>query len=420
MLLRTYLPWLGFAAVLGVAPVVDPSSTGLLLFSQIGIGIILALAYNMLLGQGGMLSFGHAVYFGLAGFSVVHIIEAIQNDAVPAIPLWLMPILGGLCGMVFAIAIGYVSTKRAGTIFAMISLGFAEMVTALVLILVAFFGGEEGLQTNRVYSPDFFGLVDWTQDIQIYYLIAAWAVVAAAAMYAITKTPLGRISNAVRDNPERVAFVGYNTRHVRWFVFSLSGFFAGLAGALHSISFEQAGFDMVTITRSGSVLIMAYIGGAGHFAGPVIGAVLVTGMENMVADWSKAWPVYLGLFFMVVVMFAPGGIAGILQIHERIWKVDRSLMRGLVAPYLRAISATLVALAGAVALVELLHRIAARMAIFEQMKLLWIPVDAHAPWAWLVAAVLLVLGVQLCRKTYPGVRGAYDTASKHATERSLK
>jgi len=417
--LKRYAVWIVFVAIAIVLPWLMPGGSARTVMSQIGVAIIFALAYNMLLGQGGMLSFGHAIYFGLAGFSIIHIITAIQDEELFYIPLWLLPLIGGLVGMIFGCAVGYVSTRRAGTIFAMISLGFGEMVSAMVLVLVAFFGGEEGIQGNRAIGTDFFGLVDWTKDIHVYYLIAIWAFIATAAMYAITKTPLGRISNAVRDNPERVAFVGYNTQRVRWLVFTLSGFFAGVAGALHSISFEQAGFEMVNIERSGAVLFMAYIGGAGMFAGPVIGAVLITALEKVITDVSHAWPFYLGLFFMIVVMFSPGGIAGLLAIHERIWKVDLRLFGDLVRPYLLAIGASIVAALGAVCIVELTHALTSRETVDSTLNLFGFATDAETILPWVIAFAILALGIWFCRKTYPGAKAGYDNAIKTATDRAL-
>lgn len=417
--LGRYAIWLIAIAIIIVIPWLLTGGAARTVLSQIGVGIIFALAYNMLLGQGGMLSFGHAIYFGLAGYSVVHVIELMQDGEGLIVPLWILPLFGGVVGLALGFAIGYVSTRRAGTIFAMISLGFGELATAMVLIVVSFFGGEEGIQTDRAYGTDFFGLVDWSTDVHVYYLTAVWALIAVAAMLAITKTPLGRISNAVRDNPERVEFIGYNTQHVRWFVFTLSGFFAGIAGALHSIGFEQAGFGMINIERSGAVLFMAYIGGAGHFAGPIIGAILVTGMEKIITDFSHAWPVYLGLFFMVVVMFSPGGIAGILQLHERIWRINRRLLIALTLPYLAAVGASIVGLIGAVSILELTHKLTSEEAMTSQLKLFWIATDAGTIWPWLIAIAFVSAGIFLCRRTYPGAKEAYGTAIKLATEKVL-
>jgi len=417
--LRRYGVWIVFIAIAIVLPWLMPGGSARTVMSQIGVAIIFALAYNMLLGQGGMLSFGHAIYFGIAGFCTIHLITAIQDDEFVRIPLWLLPIIGGIAGMVLGCAVGYVSTRRAGTIFAMISLGFGEMVSAMVLVFVAFFGGEEGIQGNRAIGTDFFGLVDWTKDIHVYYLIAIWALVAVTAMYAITKTPLGRISNAVRDNPERVAFVGYNTQRVRWLVFTLSGFFAGLAGALHSISFEQAGFEMVNVNRSGAVLFMAYIGGAGMFAGPIIGAVLITALEKIITDVSHAWPLYLGLFFMIVVMFSPGGIAGLLAIHERIWKVDWRLLGDLVRPYLLAIGASIVAAVGAICIIELTHALTSREQLDSDVEFFGFHADAETILPWVIGFIILGVGIWLCRLVYPGAKASYDNAIKSATDKAL-
>lgn len=162
-----------FAAVVFVVlgQVFSGSGFALTIMSQMGVLIVFSLAYNMLLGQGGMLSFGHAIYFGLAGYSVAHYLNFVQEGLALAIPVALIPLLGGLVGLLFGIAVGYVSTRRAGTTFAMISLGFGEMVTALTLILVAFFNGEEGIQTDRWFDNAPLGIT-FGADIEVFYLIA--------------------------------------------------------------------------------------------------------------------------------------------------------------------------------------------------------------------------------------------------------
>ena len=203
-------PWLIALIILAAPGIFGATSASYTLLNQGLIAIVLALAYNMLLGQAGMLSFGHAIYFGLAGYAVAHYLTAVQNEEAIAIPVLAMPLLGGLVGLVFGLVIGYVSTRRAGTIFAMISLGFAEMVTALTLILVAFFNGEEGVQTDRAIGADLWVLLDYDRTWAVYVLVAIWSVIAVLLMYLFTRTPLGRIANAVRDNPERVEFIGYS------------------------------------------------------------------------------------------------------------------------------------------------------------------------------------------------------------------
>ncbi len=206
------------------------SSLALTMLSQIGYLIIICLSYNILLGQGGMLSFGHAVYTGLGSFIAIHAMNRASSGDW-GIPLVLIPIIGGLGGMFFAALLGYVTTKKSGTTFAMITMGIGELVASMALMFPEFFGGEGGITTDRVYGKPFFGLT-FGSGMEVYYLIAAYCFICTAAMFAFTGTPLGRMLNAVRDNPERVEFVGYNTQRVRYFSFIIAGFFAGVGGGL--------------------------------------------------------------------------------------------------------------------------------------------------------------------------------------------
>src|SRR6201991_5302855 len=214
----------------GVLPLIFSSGGSLPSFSLIGIAIIFALSYNILLGQTGLLSFGHAVQYGLGGFLAVHMMNAVASHDWP-IPLPFIPLFGGIGGLAFAVVVGWVMTKRAGTVFAMISLGIGELVASSSLILRSVFGGEAGITTDRTALPHMFG---WTfgPQLQVYYLIAFWVMISAIAMYALTRTPLGRICNAVRDNPERVEFIGYDPHVVRYIAYGFAGFFAGIAGGL--------------------------------------------------------------------------------------------------------------------------------------------------------------------------------------------
>src|SRR6478752_5137129 len=162
--------WGGFACALIVAPLAFPSGLGLSMLSQVGIAIVACLSYNMLLGQGGMLSFGHAVYTGLGTFVAVHALLGIGDGSVP-IPVSLIPLVGGVAGMFFAVLLGYVTTKKAGTPFAMITLGIGELVTAMSLMIPEFFGGEGGISANRTVGKALMGIT-YGPQIQVYYLLA--------------------------------------------------------------------------------------------------------------------------------------------------------------------------------------------------------------------------------------------------------
>src|SRR5450830_78883 len=252
--------WSLFALALIVAPLLFKSSLALTMLSQIGYLIIICLSYNMLLGQGGMLSFGHAVYTGLGSFHAIHAMNMAGKSM--TIPVSLIPIVGGLAGMGFAALLGFVTTKKSGTTFAMITMGVGELVASMALMLPDFFGGEGGITTNRVYGQSFMG-ISFGPQIQVYYLIAFYCFVCTAAMFAFTGTPLGRILNAVRDNPERVEFIGYNTQRVRYFAFIIAGFFAGVGGGLATINFEiVTGADSLSVIRSGGYLLFTFLGGA--------------------------------------------------------------------------------------------------------------------------------------------------------------
>lgn len=418
-LLTRFGVWIFAAAVLLVMPYVFTSSFALNLMSQMGVLIIFSLAYNMLLGQGGMLSFGHAIYFGLAGYFTIHYLNFVYDEITPYIPITLFPLLGGLVGLFFGTLIGYVSTRRAGTTFAMISLGFGEMVTALTLILVAIFNGEDGIQTDRVVGPEPLG-ISFGPNIEVYYLIAVWVLIAAAAMYALTKTPFGRMSNAVRDNPERTEFIGYSSQRIRWLAFALSSFFAGLAGSLHAVNFEHVGFEQVSALTSGLVLFMAYIGGVGHFAGPVIGAILITLLNGTLTTFTEAWQLYLGVLFVAVIMFFPGGLAGLIIMHQPIWRIDTRLLAPLTVPYLMFIGALLVMLIGFIGLVELLIYQTSRLGAAHDLVIFGVAVDPSSFVPWLVYAAIMALGIFAIRKTFPIASGAWNTAIDAARARAAQ
>jgi branched-chain amino acid transport system permease protein len=409
--LRFYGMWAIGAIALVVLPLIFSSGGALTSFSLIGISIIFALSYNILLGQTGLLSFGHAVQYGLGGFMAVHLMNAIAARGWP-IPLPLAPLAGGIGGLAFAIVIGWVMTKRAGTVFAMISLGIGELVASSSLILRSVFGGESGITTDRTALPHIFG---WSfgPQIQIYYLIAFWLMVSTIAMYALTRTPLGRVCNAVRDNPERVEFIGYDPHVVRYLAFCLSGFFAGIAGGLAAINFEIANSAYLGAAQSGLVLFATFIGGTAYFVGPILGAILVTYLQLGLTSLTSVWQLYFGIIFIAIVMFAPGGIAGIVMMHR---PLIRAGTLGTVIPaYLISLVPTLVLVFGVILAIETVaHYSESQNSAFT---LFGIPFDTGSPLTWLAAVVLIVAGFLLARITWRRVADAWDRATTVARER---
>jgi branched-chain amino acid transport system permease protein len=340
-----------YLVIIALAPLLSPKGYWVSLLCRIGITTVFALSFNMLLGQTGLLSFGHAVYFGLGAFGTIHLLRAIQQHAW-GFPITLLPLFGGACGLLFGIALGWVTTRRAGTTFAMISLGIGEMVAASSLMFPAFFGGEGGVSGNRVTSPGWFGIT-YATPLQMYYLIAGWAFLCILAMYALTDTPLGRMANAVRDNPERAEFVGYDPQWVRYMIVVLAGFFAGVAGGLTALNYEIVTAETLSAGTSGIVIMMAFVGGIGHFAGPIIGAALITVLQIVVAGITEAWPFYFGLLFALLVLYAPGGIAGIVAEHKRLF--DTGQLGRALHDYLLGFAPFTLCAAGTITLVEMAY-----------------------------------------------------------------
>jgi len=379
--------WLAFAALLVVAPLAFSSATAVALLSQMGAAMIFGMSYNMLLGQGGMLSFGHAVFSGLGGFMSVHAMNLAGAGGV-WLPLPFVPFVGGLTGVCFAALIGVVITRKSGTTFAMITLGIGEMVFASALMFPAFFGGEGGVSTNRVYGDKFFGLNFGSQG-QVYGLIAVWLFLSTATVYWFTRTPLGRIINAVRDNDERVAFLGYDPQRARYLTLILSGFFAGVAGALGVINFEIASAENLSAHRSGAVLLFTFIGGVSSFIGPMVGAVVGVLMTVLLSDFTPAWHMYLGLLFILVVVYAPGGLA---SIHH---PVSQLLHKGLtphrLPRFFLALCSLALAFVSVIAVLELLfQRVSPSTA---DLVLLGIKLDPADMQTWWLSVGALVIGV---------------------------
>ncbi|MEQ8345537.1 MAG: branched-chain amino acid ABC transporter permease [Sneathiellaceae bacterium] len=405
--IRRFGFWIFFLVLLIVAPLVFNTTFGVSLLNQMGIVIVFALSYNMLLGQGGMLSFGHAVYMGLGGFMTAHALIFI-DEGLFDVPLPVVPLFGGLFGLLFGILFGSFSTRRAGTIFAMISLGIGELVAGLSLIFVFFFGGEEGISANRTDPMPFFGL-RFGQDIQVYYLIAFWVFVATAAMYFFSRTPAGRMANAVRDNPERAEFVGYSQRIVRFISFSAAGFFAGIAGGLFAVNYEIVTEENLNLITSGTALLMAYIGGIGFFIGPMVGAVLFTLLQSVLGAYTDIWQLYVGILFLATVVFMPTGLTGILMMH--IPAAQRGTLRQLVLPYLVAAGPALAALLGVSGLLELIHHANTAPAGEGEMGLFFLTFDANAILPWLVFVLLAAGGIAGLRLLAPGLAAAWSEAS---------
>ncbi len=358
------------------------------MLSQMGMMVILALSYNMLLGQAGLFSLCHATFFGIGGYAMVHFLNAAGAGDLP-LPMEVMPLLAGLSGMALAAVFGAMATRQRATAFAMITLGISELMATAALMFHHFFGGEGGVTTNRMIDNSLFGIA-YASGMQVYYLILCWTVIATALMYFLTQTPLGRMANATRDNYERAQFMGYDPRMVRFLQFTLSGFFAGIGGGLYAITYEIVTFDALAAPLSANALLMAYIGGTAVFGGPILGAILITLLQSGVSLLSNSWLVYVGVMFIAMVIYAPTGLAGLIKAHGPIRRSGR--LRNLVVPYLRLVIPSLGLVLGFVGLVELLSFLTIGAAQGKKFILFGNEIDVKAMLPWLISGASLLIG----------------------------
>jgi branched-chain amino acid transport system permease protein len=235
--------------------------------------------------------------------------------------------------------------------------------------------------------------ITYGPPIQVYYLIAVYTFVSVGLMYAFTRTPLGRMLNAVRDNPERVEFVGYNTHRIRYTAFIIAGFFAGISGGLGALNFEIVTAEVLHAARSGSYLLFTFLGGATFFFGPIIGAILMVLAFVLFSEFTKAWLLYLGLVFLFMVMYAPGGIASLIMMNVRVAAFGR--LRELWRNYLFLTVSGLMVLLGAAAIVEMIYHLQLNAMSGSELPFVGVTLDVKRASSWVGAAVVMLVGIGL-------------------------
>lgn len=373
---------------------------------QMLIAALFACAFNLLCGQAGMLSFGHAAYFGVGTFATVHAMNAFNGAGL--LPTPLMPLAGAAVGLLTGIAAGWFATKRAGTYFAMITLALAELLHALAPHLKAVFGGEAGISAMRMPAWGFtFG-----SSTEVYYLTLAWVAVSLSLLYLFTLTPVGRLTLGLRENSHRLKFLGYDVHRLNVTVFAISAMFAGIAGGLQALNTESANYVLLEGHVSAAVVLNSYIGGVSVFLGPALGAALMTFFGYAVSDLTRSWLLYQGILFVLVMMFMPSGLVGAfkwlgssLRDHGA-RMLSPLIVAGLIAGFLLT--------AGTVFAVEMLQRFFSQdyqsmtalnagadwppIALFEQV---WLP-GSWSTWAiplslWTVGGAMVRLTGRLWR-----------------------
>lgn len=382
---------LGFVVLLALLPLFL-SDAILNAGIQMLIAALFASAFALLCGQAGMLSFGHAAYFGIGTFATVHAMNAFSGEGL--LPTPLLPLAGAAMGLISGLIAGYFSTKRSGTYFAMITLALAELLHALAPHLKGVFGGEAGVSSFRMPAWGF----DFATTTEVYYLALIWVVISIGLLWALTFTPFGRLTLGLRENSHRLKFLGYSTHALGTLVFGLSAMFAGIAGALQALNIEAANYVVFEAGISTAVVLNTFIGGAKVFFGPAIGAAIMTFFGHVTSDLTRSWLLYQGVIFVLVMMYLPRGIVG--ELMARFGKGQRGQVN-LGAAFGR-LAGILVASIGVVLTIELLQRFFSIDYKAARLGGHWPSVEfAGSQWApfavstWAIPLVLAALGFAL-------------------------
>ena len=393
--------------VLVALPFITPANWVFVL-TKVLIAALFAMAFNLLSGQAGMLSFGHAAYYAVGAFATLHLMQAIEAGW--RLPTPLTPAAGALVGLVVGAVCGAFATLRTGVYFSMITLAIAELFYSVAPDLADTFGGEAGLSSMRMPWLSF----NFGSDRQVYFLVLAWTALAGFGLHFFTLTPFGRLAVALRENEQRVRFLGYDTYRARIVVFTLSAMAAGLAGGLLAATEESANYGLFATNTSASVGLYAFIGGSGVFFGPALGAALLTLFAYAVSDLTIMLPLYQGVVFILVMVFAPRGVGGIIAAHGEPWRAG--WWPRLIGPYLLALIPAASLTAALILVIELLQRFfsidytgrLSAVAAFPPVQFLGWAWRPFAPMTWLAPLLLAALGAALLRPTIRLVRRAWS------------
>ncbi|MFG1297359.1 branched-chain amino acid ABC transporter permease [Xanthobacter variabilis] len=262
---------------------------------------LFACAFNLMLGYTGLLSFGHAMFFGGSAYITAHTIKVMGFS----------PELGILAGVAFAAALGFVvgiiAIRRQGIYFAMVTLALAQMFFFFCL-QAPFTGGEDGLQS--VPRRPLFGFIDITNDVHLYYVVLAIFVIGFLVIYRTIHSPFGQVLKAIRENEPRAISLGYRANQYKLLAFVLSAGLAGLAGSTKVLVFQLASLTDVAWQMSGEVILMTLVGGMGTILGPVVGAAVIVTMQNYLAGLGEWVLVIQGVIFVAAVSLFRRGIVG--------------------------------------------------------------------------------------------------------------
>jgi branched-chain amino acid transport system permease protein len=292
------------------------------LATQIAIYALFALSLNLLLGVTGLVSFGHVAYFGVGAYVCGILMKTLGVPFLIAFPA------AGIGAGLFALVFGYFCVRLTKIYFAMLTLAFSQIVWAICFKWNDVTGGDQGLPDVPFPDLGWMSVLPGFDHFRIgerFYLLTLIVVmICVAALRRLGQSPFGRVLTTIRENPERAAFVGVNVRGYELAAFTVAGIFAGFSGALFGIFNRGVFADYVFWSKSADVMIMTILGGMNHFWGPMIGAAVLTILNQEITEYTEYWPFVLGTILVVLLYAFPGGIAGGL---DALWTRTRNLGR---------------------------------------------------------------------------------------------
>ncbi|MCB2188956.1 MAG: branched-chain amino acid ABC transporter permease [Deltaproteobacteria bacterium] len=322
--MKRHLVWLAaaLAGLLAFPLVADTLQINLMV--RLAIEALFAVSLNLLLSFTGLLSFGHALYFGVGAYGAALLLTHLEG-----IPLLVAVLLSGLAAALVALVLSPLLVRVRATAFAMLTLAFGQLMFVLCSKFRGITGGEDGIMgwtTPPLRVPGLFSL-DVTQSVNIYFFAVGLACLGIGAMWYFTKTPMGSVMVSIRDNQKRVDYLGFQVVLTKAVIFCVSGFFAGLAGALYAVFNNLVSVGgVLNIMVSFQPLMAILVGGIGTFFGPILGSGVLLFLEELIQAYPDLAQMINGLIFILVVMFLPGGAISFGS-RLRGWRQKRAYLK---------------------------------------------------------------------------------------------
>ena len=382
--------------VLALIPIWASRDWHLIVISQVGITIIFSMSFNQLLGQTGLLSLGHSIFMGAGSYFSGLILLKINNGDMH-IPLFILPLIGGIAGFIFAGIIGYFTVQRSGMIFAILTLAILEFVNSFSISFPSILGG---MAIDRTLNTNFFN-IDYGSKRSVCFIVMAWLFITLYICYYFLKTPLGKMCNAVRENSFRAEYIGYSSYMIRYLSFCFSGFIAGIAGTLFVINYELVSPEVFSLRESFNILCATFIGGTGFFLGPIIGATFFSLSSMALTRSTEIWSLYQGILLMIFVLYFPRGLAGFF--FDQNYLIKSKSFSVLIHHYFKLTVPIIITTISIAWLTECLNIILNHKDRSE-FTFLWTLFSISNPVNWVVAILLTALGIYLLVTTLKSIK----------------